>query len=449
MRILIVDDEANIRSTLRVALEAMGHQVAEAADRDSALGQLEQASFDLLLVDLRLGADSGFDVMEQVVRERSDLAVVIITAHATIDRAVEAMRRGAFDFLPKPFTPAQVRAVLERASRFKGLNRRVAGLEEHIRSEVPEVVLDSPDPKLAAILEQARRVAPTDATVLIRGESGTGKGVLARQIHAMSRRSAGPFVTVSCPSLSAELLESELFGHARGAFTGAVRSTLGKVAAAEGGTLFLDEVGDLPLPLQPKLLRFLQDRRYERVGESQTRTAFVRLIAATNRDLEAEAASGRFRDDLLYRLNVVDLTLPPLRSRSDLLGLADALLTFFSRQTGRRIEGFSPEARGALSNYSWPGNLRELRNALERAVLFVTTSRIELDDLPGRISTAAPGTRQQGSGPVEVGGPVTLEELESEHIRRLLTATETREEAARILGIDPSTLYRKRKHLGL
>jgi two-component system, NtrC family, response regulator AlgB len=449
MRILIVDDEANIRSTLRVALEAMGHQAAEAADRDSAVRQLEQASFELLLVDLRLGAESGFDLMEQVVRERSDLAVVIITAHATIDRAVEAMRRGAFDFLPKPFTPAQVRAVLERAERFKGLNRRVAGLEEQIRSEVPEVVLDSPDPELAAVLEQARRVASTDATVLIRGESGTGKGVLARQIHAMSRRSAGPFVTVSCPSLSAELLESELFGHARGAFTGAVRSTLGKVAAAEGGTLFLDEVGDLPLPLQPKLLRFLQDRRYERVGESQTRTASVRLIAATNRDLETEAASGRFRDDLLYRLNVVDLTLPPLRSRSDLLDLADNLLVFFSRQTGRKIQGFSREARAALSNYSWPGNVRELRNALERAVLFVSSSQIELDDLPGRISTAAPRPREQGSSPVEVGGPVTLEELETEHIRRILIATETREEAARILGIDPSTLYRKRKQLGL
>jgi NtrC-family two-component system response regulator AlgB len=351
--------------------------------------------------------------------------------------------------LPKPFTPAQVRAVLERVERFKGLNRRVAGLEEQIRSEVPEVVLDSPDPRLAAVLEQARRVAPTDATVLIRGESGTGKGVLARQIHAMSRRSAGPFVTVSCPSLSAELLESELFGHARGAFTGAVRSTLGKVAAAEGGTLFLDEVGDLPLPLQPKLLRFLQERRYERVGESQTRTASVRLIAATNRDLETEAASGRFRDDLLYRLNVVDLCLPPLRSRSDLLDLADRLLTFFSRQTGHKIEGFSPEAREALSSYPWPGNLRELRNALERAVLFVSTSQIELDDLPGRISTAAPTPRPQGASPVEVGGPVTLEELETEHIRRILIATETREEAARILGIDPSTLYRKRKQLGL
>jgi NtrC-family two-component system response regulator AlgB len=449
MRILIVDDEANIRITLRIALEAMGHQVAEAADRDSALRQLEQASFELLLVDLRLGAESGFDLMEQALRERSDLAVVIITAHATIDRAVEAMRRGAFDFLPKPFTPAQVRAVLERVERLKGLNRRVAGLEEQIRSEVPEVVLDSPDPKLAAILEQARRVAPTDATVLIRGESGTGKGVLARQIHAISRRSAGPFVTVSCPSLSAELLESELFGHARGAFTGAVRSTLGKVAVAEGGTLFLDEVGDLPLPLQPKLLRFLQDRRYERVGESQTRTAFVRLIAATNRDLEAEAASGRFRDDLLYRLNVVDLTLPPLRSRTDLQDLADSLLTFFSRQTGRNIEGFSPEARAALSSYPWPGNLRELRNALERAVLFVSTSRIELDDLPGRISTAVPAPRPQGASQVEVGGRVTLEELETEHIRRVLIATETREEAARILGIDPSTLYRKRRQYGL
>ena len=191
-----------------------------------------------MIADLRLGAESGFDLMEQVVRERPDLAVVIITAYATIDRAVEAMRRGAFDFLPKPFTPAQVRAVLERVQRFKGLNSRVAGLEEQIRSEVPEVVLDSPDPALAAVLEQARRVAPTDATVLIRGESGTGKGVMARQIHAMSRRSAGPFVTVSCPSLSAELLESELFGHVRGAFTGAVRSTRGQGGGRRGGNAF-------------------------------------------------------------------------------------------------------------------------------------------------------------------------------------------------------------------
>ena len=285
--------------------------------------------------------------------------------------------------------------------------------------------------------------------MLIRGESGTGKGVLARRSTRWSRRSAGPFVTVSCPSLSAELLESELFGHVRGAFTGAVRDDLGKVAAAEGGTLFLDEVGDLPLPLQPKLLRFLQDRGTSGWANRRLEPPIVRLIAATNRDLEAEAASGRFREDLLYRLNVVDLTLPPLRSRTDLLDLADTLAGVLRPPDGTQDRGLLTEARAALSNYPWPGNLRELRNAMERAVLFVSSSQIELDDLPGRISTAAPAPRPHGSGPVEVGGPVTLEELETEHIRRVLIATETREEAARILGIDPSTLYRKRKQLGL
>jgi NtrC-family two-component system response regulator AlgB len=310
-------------------------------------------------------------------------------------------------------------------------------------------VLESPDPRFATILDQARKVAATDTVVLIRGESGTGKGVLARRIHGCSRRSSGPFVTVSCPSLSSELLESELFGHARGAFTGAVRDTSGKVAAAAGGTLFLDEIGDLPLALQPKLLRFLQERRYERVGESQTRTADVRLIAATNHDLDAEVAAGRFRDDLMYRLNVVDFTLPPLRKRSDLLDLADHLLTFFSRQTGHKIEGFTPAARAAIANYPWPGNLRELRNAIERAALFVSGPMIEVADLPDRVATAARPQSPAATGPVVVGGQVTLERLETEHIRRLLEETETREEAARILGIDPSTLYRKRKQLGL
>jgi NtrC-family two-component system response regulator AlgB len=449
MRILVVDDEPHIRQTLKVALEAMGHAAAEAADSATALKQLEQANFDALLVDLRLGTESGFELMEQVLRDRPDLAVVIITAHASIDRAVEAMRRGAFDFLPKPFTPAQVRAVVERVGRIRSLRSRVADLEDRVRSEVPEAVLESTDPLLATILDQAGRVAATDATVLIRGESGTGKGILARWIHGRSRRSAGPFVTVSCPSLSAELLESELFGHARGSFTGAVRATSGKVAAAAAGTLFLDEVGDLPIELQPKLLRFLQDRRYERVGETQTRTADVRLIAATNRDLDAEVAAGRFRDDLLYRLNVVDFSLPPLRQRGDVLALADHLLAFFSRQTARKIEGFSPAARAALAAYPWPGNLRELRNAIERAVLFASGHLIEAQDLPDRVGLAARTTADVQSSKIQVGSPITLEQLEAEHIRLILKGTETREEAARILGIDPSTLYRKRKQFGL
>jgi NtrC-family two-component system response regulator AlgB len=449
MRILVVDDEPNIRQTLKVALETMGHTAAEASDSASTLLKIQQTPFDVLLIDLRLGTESGMDLMEQVLRERPDLAVVIITAHGSIDRAVEAMRRGAFDFLPKPFTPAQVRAVLARVARIRSLNQRVADLEEQVRREVPEAVLESQDPQLATILEQARRVAASDAVVLIRGESGTGKGVLARRIHGWSRRSTGPFVTVSCPSLSSELLESEMFGHVRGAFTGAVRDASGKVAAATGGTLFLDEIADLPLALQPKLLRFLQGRQYERVGETRTQTADVRLIAATNRDLDAEAAAGRFRDDLLYRLNVVEFTLPPLRTRSDLVDLANHLLAFFSRQTGHKIDGFSLAARAAISNYAWPGNLRELRNAIERAVLFAANREIEVGDLPGRISMGLPASQEAEPTTMRLGGPITLEHLEAEHIRLVLENTETREEAARILGIDPSTLYRKRKQLGL
>jgi NtrC-family two-component system response regulator AlgB len=449
MRILIVDDEPHITKTLRVALEALGHTAVEASDAAGSLNQLEQADFDVVLVDLRLGTESGLDLMEQILRDRPELAAVIITAHGSIDRAVEAMRRGAFDFLPKPFTPAQVRAVLERVEQLRTLRHRVADLEEQVRSEVPEVVLESQDPQITTILAQARRVAESDTVVLLKGESGTGKGVLAKRIHGWSRRATGPFITVSCPSLSAELLESEMFGHVRGAFTGAVRDTSGKVAAATGGTLFLDEVGDLPLALQPKLLRFLQERQYERVGETRTRTADVRLIAATNRDLDAEVTTNRFRDDLLYRLNVVEFILPPLRQRSDLMDLAEHLLSFFRRQTGRRIEGFSAAARLALLNHSWPGNLRELRNAVERAVLFASGRQVEVGDLPGRVGNVPSAPSGANSASVRVGGAVTLEQIETEHIRLVLERSETREEAAKILGIDPSTLYRKRKQIGL
>jgi NtrC-family two-component system response regulator AlgB len=449
MQILIVDDEPNIRKTLRVALESMRHRVEEAMGIADALKGIERQRFDVALVDLRLGGDSGLDLLPEILRRTPRTAVVIVTAHGTIDTAVEAMRLGAFDYLPKPFTPAQIRAVLERIGRLKDLQSRVDDLEEQLAGEIPEISMDSDDPQVQVVLEQGRRVAGTDAVVLIRGESGTGKGVLARAIHAWSRRARASFVTVSCPSLSAELLESELFGHARGAFTGAVTETEGKVAAAEGGTLFLDEIGDLPLPLQPKLLRFLQERRYERVGEARSRTADVRLIAASNRDLDAAVAAGEFREDLLFRLNVVELALPPLRERSDRLALAEHLLAFFARQMGKKIEGFTAEAREALTRYAWPGNLRELRNAMERAAIFASGRLLAVGDLPGRISVADSRTPGGTSESIAVGGPVTLEQLEAEHIRLILARTPGREDAARILGIDPSTLYRKRKQLGL
>lgn len=445
MRILIVDDEPNIRRTLRVALEALGHGVEEADTAAKALELAGRRAYDVALVDLRLGETSGLDLLAPLQEQVPRLAIVVVTAHATIDTAVEAMRRGAFDYLPKPFTPTQVRGVLERVARERGLRDRVADLVEQVRAEVPEVELESPDPGMNRVLEMARRVAPADAAVLIRGENGTGKGVLARAIHAWSKRVAGPFVTVSCPSLSPELLESELFGHAKGAFTGAVRDTAGKVAAAEGGTLFLDEIGDLPLALQPKLLRFLQERKYERVGETKTRSADVRLLAATNCNLEQAVAAGTFREDLLYRLNVVEIALPSLRDRTDMPLLADHLLGFFARQTGNRLTSFTPEARAAMARYRWPGNLRELRNAIERAAILAAGPEVGLADLPERILPAS----ADASHVLRIGGAVSLVELEVEHIRRVLGSTSNLDEAAKILGIDPSTLYRKRKQYGL
>jgi NtrC-family two-component system response regulator AlgB len=354
------------------------------------------------------------------------------------------MRRGASDYLPKPFTPNQLRLVLDRIGRFRRLQSHVEELEAQVRSVVPEADLQTEEPVMRQALEVAFKAAPSQATILIGGESGTGKSVVARAVHAQSPRSTGPFITVSCPSLSAELLESELFGHVKGAFTGAVQDTVGKVAAAEGGTLLLDEVGELPLALQPKLLRLLQEKRYERLGETRTRASDVRILAATNRNLRAAVEAGTFREDLLYRLNVIDVVVPPLRQRrKDVLPLADHLLSFFARHTAKPGLRFTAEARTALLHYPWPGNVRELRNAIERGVILCSEPSVGLADLPAQVGASLPANG------IEVGGRVTLDELEAEHIHRVLAGTPTLDEAASVLGIDPSTLYRKRKRYGL
>jgi NtrC-family two-component system response regulator AlgB len=443
VNILIIDDEPSLRRTLRTTLESMGHQVAEAGDKAQGLERVGHRQFDLALLDLRLARDQGLDLLPELLRLAPGLHVVVITAYATIDTAVEAMRRGAFDYLPKPFTPDQLRLALERSAQARRLLSHVEELEAQVRSIVPEADLQTDEPAMRQALDMALKAAPSEATILLRGESGTGKGVVARTLHAHSRRAVAPFVTVHCPSLSAELLESELFGHVRGAFTGAVRDTVGKVAVAEGGTLFLDEVGDLPPALQPKLLRLLQEKRYERIGETQTRASDVRIVAATNRNLEADAAAGKFREDLLYRINVIEVTLPPLRQRRrDTLPLAEHLLRFFAGQTGKPQTGFSDEAREAMLRYPWPGNVRELRNAVERGVILAAGPVVGLADLPTQVGEPPrPG--------VEVGSRVTLDQLEAEHIRRILATSATIEEAAALLGIDPSTLYRKRKRYGL
>jgi NtrC-family two-component system response regulator AlgB len=439
LKVLVVDDERNIRSTLRLYLASLGCTVNEAASAAAALEALRAQPADLAFVDLRLGAESGLDLVPRLLADRPSLAIVVITAYAAFDTAVEAIKRGAMDYLPKPFTPAQIDHVVERVLAQRSALQRLAQLEGDLADAAPTVELATNSPKMRAALDQLAEAAKHEVPVLMRGENGTGKGVLARALHAWSARRERPFVVVNCPTLTEELLASELFGHTRGAFTGAVRDQPGRVEAAEGGTLFLDEIGELPPSLQAKLLRFLQEKQFERVGETRTRLADVRVVAATNRKIEEEVAAGRFREDLLYRLNVMEVTVPPLRERiEDLASIAEQLLAFGARASRHKPPSIAKDAMAALRAHSWPGNVRELKNVLERALILGRGRDIELHALPERI--AAQATRV----PV-VGGDFTLDEMEREHIMRVLARAPTQDEAARILGIDASTLWRKRK----
>jgi NtrC-family two-component system response regulator AlgB len=439
MRVLVVDDEPNIRRTLSVALESMGYEATNAATGSAALGELKARRFDVMLLDLKLSQENGLEVLDEAIRISPALAVVIMTAFASIDTAVEAMRRGAFDYLPKPATPEQLRQVLARIQKTRKLERRVAELESRLAVDSPEIDLTTRSPAMEKAFDVAFKAAGTDATVLLLGESGTGKSVLARAIHQRSARNNGAFVTVSCPSLTRELLQSELFGHVKGAFTGALAETWGKVTAAEGGTLFLDEVGDLPPETQAKLLRLLQEREYERVGETKVRYADVRVVAASNRDLAKAVAAGTFREDLFYRLNVISITLPPLRDRlDDVERLAMAHLHSVANECDKKIDSISANALDIMKRYNWPGNIRELRNVIERAVILSSNHEIEANDLTETI---------EPDSEIRIGGKVSLEELEAAHIKKVIVNSATLEEAAAVLGIDAATLYRKRKKL--
>jgi NtrC-family two-component system response regulator AlgB len=439
LRVLVIDDEKNIRTTLSTCLESIGCPVTAVGSVESALGAIEREAFDLAFLDLRLGTADGLDLLPRLLAVRPGLAVVVITAYATVDTAVEAMRKGAVDYLPKPFTPSQIRHLVDQIASRRAMARRLVELETHLRAEIPETDLETDSAKMRATLEVLFRAAASEAPIFLRGESGTGKGVLARAAHAQSRRGGAPFVTVNCPTLSQELLASELFGHAKGSFTGAVRDQAGRVEAAEGGTLFLDEIAEITPPLQAKLLRFLQEKQFERVGENETRRADVRIIAATNRDLEQEVREGRFREDLLFRVNVIEVKVPPLRERSeDILRLARSFLSFFARTAGRAELALSKEAESALVSYSWPGNIRELRNAMERAAIVWPGRIIEPAALPERIGA-------QASSRPRLGGEFTLDQIEREHIESVVQHAPNLEEAAKILGIDSSTLWRKRK----
>ena len=439
LRVLVVDDEKNIRATLAACLEGMGCRVAAVATASEALATLERQAFDLAFLDLRLKETSGLDLLPKLLALRPQLPIVMITAYATISTAVEAIKRGARDYLPKPFTPAQIRRLVNGLAERLNLSRRVEELQAHLREAVPEVILETESPKMRATLDLAARAASSEATVLLLGENGTSKGVLARWLHARSPRADGPFVTVSCPTLTEELLAGELFGHVKGAFTGALRDREGRLEAAHGGTLFLDEISEISPGLQAKLLRFLEEKQFERLGENRTRRADVRVLAATNRDLQEEVRAGRFREDLFFRLNVMQILLPPLMERrEDIPLLARRFLDFFARQLRRIAPELSPAALQALLAYSWPGNIRELRNVLERAVILWPSRVIEPEALPVQMAPRMPSL-------AVLGGNHSLEQIEREHILRVLARTATIEEAAQVLGIDPSTLWRKRK----
>ncbi|HET9375138.1 MAG TPA: sigma-54 dependent transcriptional regulator, partial [Chthoniobacterales bacterium] len=365
------------------------------------------------------------------------------TAYASVASAVAAIQKGAFDYLEKPFTPDQLRHVLGRVEKQRKLETKIVELQQEIDQQNPAIDFSSEDPPMRSAIDILFRAAPTQAAMLLLGESGTGKSIFARAVHDRSEYQEGPFVTVSCPSLSKELLESELFGHVKGSFTGAVRDTWGKVAAAEEGTLFLDEIGELPLDIQPKLLRLLQERQYERLGEHKPRLTNVRIVAATNKDLKACVREGTFREDLFYRLDVISVQIPPLRDRErDLERFAQSFLGFFSKQLGRGSMQFDGGALRKLKAYRWPGNLRELRNTIERAVILsnadTITEEFLPDNPPPEIDTLA-----------AVGSDVSLEILEEAHIRSILQRAASLDAAAKILGIDPATLYRKRKRLNL
>jgi len=445
---LVVDDDAGVRQSLRLCLEAASARVLGVATGGAALQALDRGHFDVVFLDLWLGADAGLDLLPEILQRQPDAGVIVVTAYASIESAVNAIKRGAVDYVPKPFTPDQIRVAARRVIEGQRLRRRLAELEDELDESGERAFFESRSPVFLRFMQITARAAASDAVLLLRGESGTGKNVLARWVRANSPRADAPFVTVNCPALSGDLMTSALFGHRRGAFTGAIADVAGKVQESEGGTLLLDEVGELTADAQARLLRFLNDQTYERLGEPRERQADVRLIAATNRDLEAEVRAGRLREDLFYRLNVLTLSLPALRERpEDILPLAHRYLSIFRGQQRRKGLGFSPAAEDVMQRHLWPGNLRELRNAVERGVILARGEMVDLAEL-GLAASMRADAETVVQAP-QVGALVSIEALEREHIARVVARAPSLEAAARILDIDATTLQRKRKRYGL
>jgi nitrogen regulation protein NR(I) len=469
-QVLVVDDEANLRRVLAAQLARDGHEVHVAADGEEGLAFLREHHIDLVITDLRMPKVDGMDLLRAALRDDPARPVVMMTAHGTVDTAVEALKTGAFDYVTKPFDQSEVRVIVRKALRTRDLasadaSRDLSGAQP--REETARFGIIGESAPIAELYGVLERVADTPTTVLVTGESGTGKELVARALHENSSRRDRPFIKVNCAAIPKDLMEAELFGYERGAFTGAVASKPGRFELASGGTLFLDEIGELPSEMQVKLLRVLQESEFERVGGIKTIRVDVRLVAATNRDLKREIAAGGFRDDLYYRLNVVPIALPALRERrADIPGLVRHFVAKFNARLRKSVEGIEPDAMDRLATYAWPGNIRELENVIERAVLFADGQRIGLADLPGEIrafeTDAARPVSSIGSLAAEPSADglaadglkeqvkAAMSRLERDLIERALKQTQGNvTHAARLLKISRKGLQLKMKELNL
>jgi len=434
-KILVVDDEAIMRESLRDWLSDIGHQVLTAENGPQALKVIERRKPDIIITDLVMPGMDGIELLKRAKEISPGIEVIIITAYGSIPTAITAMREGAYDYIEKPFCPEKAELLIERLAEHKGLIEENISLHQKLEERYRFENIIAKSPKMQQVIEVIKVVARSNATVLIIGDSGTGKELVARAIHSQSYRKNKPFVAVSCAALPESLLESELFGHEKGAFTGAHTQRKGKFEIADRGTLFLDEIGEMSANIQVHLLRILEEKEFTRVGGNELTKVDVRFISATNRDMKTAIASGQFREDLYYRLNVVTIELPPLRERKeDILLLAQHFLKKFTAENQKEIIGFSPKVTNFLLKYEWPGNVRELENAIERSVILAKNSYIEVADLPQENLIKA-GSLPRGQ---------TLKEFEKSHILDVLNQTRGNySQAARILGISRMTLYNK------
>jgi two-component system, NtrC family, response regulator AtoC len=446
-RVLIVDDEKNMRWVLGQALSGEGFDVAEAVDGSSALDAVAEQEPDVMVLDHRMPEPDGMEVLRKVRAKGMSFPIIMLTAHGNVATAVEAMKAGASEYLTKPFDLEELKLAIDKALQYSGLAAEVERLRSELDAEYDVQGIVASDPGMLAVLETVHKVAPTMATVMIYGESGTGKELIARAVHNLSDRAAKPFVSVSAGALPETLLESELFGYEKGAFTGAVTAKPGRFEMANGGTLFLDEIGDISPATQVKLLRVLQERRFERLGGTRGIEVDVRVVAATNRDLQQLIADGGFREDLFYRLNVVPVTLPPLRQRA---GDIPLLVAHFLEKFKAGSKRISPQAMEALVKYPWPGNIRELENTIERIVILSHDDEIGVPDLPAEVRAGVPPSDRVASGFSLPDDGVHLEEVELDLVRQALDRTGgSVPKSAKLLGLTPKTLEARMQRLGL